>query len=175
MIVRRPGILAPAIILLMAFCSYSASAAEATVPSCDVFKQRYQEAAQALELQLPKLKFNREPPDPLLHDDTWTTQGWPAIDTGEVWYGTTLHCRGGKFYDLYADIDNPNAHLLHPTFDLIAAAIYAYTGWSGDKVVSVADSVRKMQKNDMGAIEGTELAPGASVSIGYTQFSIDLE
>ena len=50
----------------------------------DLFKQRFAEAPRVLELQLPKLKLNREPPDPLLHDDTWKTEGMRAEDFGEM-------------------------------------------------------------------------------------------
>lgn len=55
-----------------------AHAADPTVPSCDLFKQRFLEAPRVLELKLPKLTLNREPPDPLSHDDTWKTEGMRA-------------------------------------------------------------------------------------------------
>jgi hypothetical protein len=145
------------------------------VPNCDLFRKRFVEALRVLSLRLPSLKLKSEGPDPLLKDDTWTTDGWQAKDTGELWYITTVHCRAGKFYDVFSDIDTPAVSLLHPTFDLIAASIYAFTGWDADKVVRTANEVLKNRSRDMADIENTELSPGAYAKIAYTSFAIELD
>jgi hypothetical protein len=159
---------------LVVLATSTTHAADASVPSCDLFKQRFAEAPLVLELQLPKLKLNREPPDPLLHDDTWKTEGMRAKDSGEMWYGTTVHCRAGKFYDFFANIDAPDVYL-HPTFDLIAASVYAYTGWPANKVVSVTDGILKKQPRVMADIATTELLRGVYAAISYMQFAIELD
>ncbi len=152
----------------------SSMAAE-QVPSCDLFRERFVEAPRALSLRLPSLQLKREPPDPLLKDDTWTTDGWRAKDTGELWYTTTVHCRAGKFYDVSSDIDTPAVSLLHPTFDLIAASIYAFTGWDADKVVRTTNEVLKNRSRDMANIKNTELSPGAYAKIAFSVFAIELD
>ena len=145
------------------------------VPNCEVFRKRFVEAPRVLSLRLPNLKLNREPPDPLLKDDTWTTDGWRAKDTGELWYATTIHCRAGKFYDLTSAIDTPAASLPHPTFDLIATSIYAFTGWDADKVVRTTNEVLENRSRDMADIVNTELAPGAYAQIAFSAFTIQLD
>lgn len=151
------------------------SMAAEQIPSCDLFRNRFAEAPRVLSLRLPSLKLHREPPDPILKDDTWKTDGMRAQDTGELWYTTGLHCRAGKFYDVFSDIDTPAVSLLHPTFDLIAASIYAFTGWDADKVIRVTDEVLKSQSRDMGDIKVTELSPGAYAKIAFSSFAIELD
>ncbi|SRR6266404_2133392 len=151
------------------------SIAAEQVPSCDLFRRRFLEAPRVLSLRLPSLRLNREPPDPVLKDDTWATDGMRAKDTGELWYTTTLHCRAGKFYDVSSDIDTPVVSFLHPTFDLIAASIYAYTGWDAEKVVRITDQVLKNRPRDMADIKPTELSSGAYAKIAYTSFAIELD
>jgi hypothetical protein len=145
------------------------------VPNCDLFRKRFVEAPRVLSLRLPSLKFHREPPDPIRKEDTWKTDGMRAQDTGELWYTTGLHCRAGKFYDALSDIDTPAASIRHPTFDLIAASIYAFTGWDADKVVRTANEVLENRSPDMADIVNTELAPGAYAKITFSSFTIELD
>jgi hypothetical protein len=147
----------------------------AQLPDCDLFRKRFAEAARVVSLRLPRLQLHREPPDPIFKDDTWKTDGMRAQDTGELWYTTGLHCRAGKFYDVFSDIDTPAASLRHPTFDLIAASIYAFTGWDADKVVRTANEVLENRSRDMGDIVNTELAPGAYAKIDFSSFAIELD
>ncbi len=160
-------------LIVLAIPIMPAMAAE-QVPSCDLFRKRFVEAPRLLSLRLPSLRLSREPPDPVLKDDTWATEGMRAEDTGELWYTTTVHCREGKFYDVLSDIDTPSVSL-HPTFDLIAASIYAYTGWDADKVIRITDEVLKNRPRSMGDIKPTELAPGAYAKIAYSMFAIELD
>jgi hypothetical protein len=48
------------------------------VPNCDLFRKRFAEAARVVSLRLPSLQLHREPPDPILKDDTWKTDGMRA-------------------------------------------------------------------------------------------------
>lgn len=174
-IVRFSACLKVPVIVLAAALTYSVQLKAAEqVPSCDIFRKRFVEAPRVLSLRLPSLQLHREPPDPLLKDDTWTTDGMRAEDTGELSYTTAVHCRAGKFYDVLSDIDAPGASV-HPTFDLIAASIYAYTGWDADKVVRITDEVLKNRPRGMGDIKPTELLPGAYAKIAYISFAIELD
>jgi hypothetical protein len=142
------------------------------VPSCDLFRKRFVEAPRILSLRLPPQHLHVEPPE--LKDDTWRTDGWPAEDDGEMWYATGIHCHDGKFVDVFSDIDGPDG-ALHPTFDLIARSIYAYTGWDAGKVVRTTSDVLKGRSRNLGEITNTELTPGAYAKIATVSFGIELD
>jgi hypothetical protein len=148
-----------------------ATAAE-QVPSCDLFRKRFLEAPRVLSLRLPPQHLHVEPPEH--NDDTWRTDGWRAEDTGELWYATGVHCRDGKFKDVFSDIDQPGG-ALHPTFDLIVRSIYAYTGWDAGKVVRIADEVLKGRSHTVGEITITELTPGAYAKIVTVSFAVEVD
>ena len=136
------------------------SAAAEQVPSCDLFRKRFAEAPRILSLRLPNSRLSREPPDRFEKHDVWKTEATRA-DDGELWYTTGVYCSGQRFDYVAADIDTPAASLLHPTFDLIAASIYAFTGWDADKVIRTTNEVLKNRSRDMADIKITELSPGA--------------
>ena len=73
-----------------------------------------------------------------------------------------------------ADIDAPN-HPAHPTFDLIAASIYAFTGWEPDRVVRAANEVLAKRSAVIGEITNTELWPGAYTETDAVGFGIILD
>ena len=142
------------------------------VPSCDLFRKRFVEAPSLLSLRLPPQRLHVEPPE--LNDDTWRTDGWRNEATGEPDYATGVHCRAGKFVDVFSDIDEPGG-ALHPTFDLVAASIYAYTGWDSSKAVRTTVEVLKGRSNTVGEITTTELTPGAYAKIATISFGIELD
>ena len=142
------------------------------VPSCDLFRKRFAEAPRLLSLRLPPQRLHVEPPE--LKDDTWRTDGWRNEATGEPDYATGVHCRAGKFVDVFSDIDEPDG-ALHPTFDLVAASIYAYTGWDVSKVVRTTVEVLKGRSHTVGEITTTELTPGAYAKIATISFGIELD
>ena len=143
------------------------------VPSCDLFRERFAEAPQVLSLQLPNSKLYREPSGRIDKRDVWKTRAIRA-DGGKLWYRTALYCYGPKFDYVASDIDPPErpAHL---TFDLIAANIYAFTGWEADEVVRAANEVVTNRSTVTGGIKNTELWPGAYTEIDQVGFSIFLE
>jgi hypothetical protein len=119
------------VISMVLFGMMAPATAAEQVPNCDLFHKRFVEAPHILSLRLQPQRLHVEPPES--KDDTWRTDGWRAED-GEMWYATAVHCRDGKFVDIFSEIDGPD-RALHPTFDLVAATIYAYTGWDTSKVV----------------------------------------
>jgi hypothetical protein len=96
-----------------------------------------------------------------------------AEDSGELWYTTGVYCRAGKFREVSTDIDVPSGPL-HPTFDLVAADIYAFTGWEADKVIRTADELLKHRPHAMGDVQTTEFS-GAYVHIEYMGFTIGFD
>jgi hypothetical protein len=161
------------VVMAVSIFSVKPSLAADQVPSCDTFRQRFVDAQRVLAVRLPSLRLNREPSQDQNREDIWMTDRTPAADNGEKWYGTELHCRAGKFYFVTTEIDAPTGPL-HPSFDLIAANIYAYTGWSVDKVIRIAGEVLKGRSSDnMGDIKATELSPGTYAKIAYISFLIE--
>jgi hypothetical protein len=153
------------------FVNHAIAAEQA--PSCDLFRKRYAKAPQVLSLRLPNSQFYREP---TTSRDFWKTKPIPDAgtiyrDRGDLWYDTELYCYGAKFDYIVANIDGPEGPA-HPTFDMIAASIYAYTGWDADKVVRFTNEVIK-KRSPIGRIKSTELFPGAYVNIANVSFTIE--
>jgi hypothetical protein len=159
----------PLIVLAAAIAAGFPAMSAEQVPSCDLFRKRFAEAPSALSLQLPNSRLYREPPIGLDKHDVWKTEAKRA-DDGELWYTTGVYCYGTKFDYVAADIDGPNGPV-HPTFDLIAASIYAFTGWEADKVIRTTNEVLKNRSRVMSEIKNSEL-PGGFTEIDFTGFSI---
>jgi hypothetical protein len=140
------------------------------VTSCDAFRERFVNAQRVLSVHLPSLRLIRQPQNQI-HEDMWMTDRTRAQDDREMWYGTEIHCRADKFIFATTEIDAPSGSL-HPSFDLIAANIYAYTGWSADKVIKIAGEVLKSRSRD-GSIKAPELSPGAFAMIADTTIVIE--
>jgi len=85
-----------------------------------------------------------------------------------------VRCQGDSFREISTDLDVPTGPS-HPTFDLVAASIYAFTGWEADKVVRKADELLKSRPRGLGDIQTTELLPGAYVQIEHMGFTIEQE
>jgi hypothetical protein len=143
------------------------------VPSCDLFRERFAEAPRVLSLRLPNSRLYREPSGRVDKHDVWKTKATRA-DNGELWYTTGLYCYGPKFDYVASDIDPPE-HPAQPSFELIAASIYAFTGWEADKVFRVANEVLTNRSTVTGGLKNTELWPGAYTEIDQVRFSIFLE
>jgi hypothetical protein len=163
--ILTPTILICAILATSAPCQTLDTAA----PDCDVFRQRLRDAPRVLELQLPRFRLNPAPPD--LGDDTWASPGVRAADDKQS-FDTTVHCREGKFKDVFSNIDAPDLSL-HPKFDLIAAGIYAYTGWNADQVMGATYELLKNQPRELSKMETMKL-PGGYAKITNMQFAIEL-
>jgi hypothetical protein len=160
-------------IALLCSTFVAAPTVAAEPPSCDVFRQRFAEAPSLLSLRLPNSRFFREPQDRFDKHDVWKTEAKRA-DDGELRYTTGLYCYGSKFDYVAADIDPPNDPI-HPTFDLIAASIYAFTGWEAEKVVRAANDVLTNRSKVIGEITNTELWLGAYTETDQVGFSIILD
>ena len=166
---REAGLRAAALTAAMALTT----AASAQVADCDVFRKRFAEAPRVLSLRLPNAQLFREPPNQKQNEDVWKTDAMKAED-GELWYTTSVYCRGGKLHMVVTDIDRPGGPT-HPTFDLIAVDIYAVTGWDANKVVRVTDDVFSERPKGLGDIGTTELMPGVYANIDYQGFEIDFD
>jgi hypothetical protein len=102
---------------------------------CDAFRKRLTTAGTVLDFDTPRPKFERAPAQ---DDDHWwisySTLGVPVSDVE-----ADMSCRDGRFQDFELfdyTIDTPITGFSHPqTYHLLAAAVYAYTGWEPRKVL----------------------------------------
>jgi hypothetical protein len=68
-------------------------------------------------------------------------------------------------------------HPIHPTFDLIAAAIHAFTGWPADKTIDFTDKLLKSRPAlDSIAPDDVKVEEisGANVKLMKATFAIEL-
>jgi hypothetical protein len=80
------------------------------------------------------------PADLVPNDEAWDDK--VSGSDGKT-YGVDLHCLYGKFMVLGMDM-SPANEATQPKTDMVAAAIYAVTGWPANKVkATAADVVRK--------------------------------
>lgn len=148
-------------------------------PSCEVVRQRLSQAARVLRLRIPPLSPHRERPDTLLvaGENTWTTPNWPPYPGENYSFGgTEIYCRSGEFSQIFVAIEDSD-HPIHPTFDLIAAAIYAFTGWPADKTIDFTDKVLKNRPAlDSIAPDDVKVEEisGANVKLMKATFAIEL-
>ena len=159
--------------LIVAATAAAPAIAADQVPSCDLFRERFAEAPRVLSVQLPHSRFYRERSGRIEKHDVWKTKPIRADDS-KLRYTTSLYCYGPKFDYVASDIDPPERPA-HPTFDLIAASIYAFTGWEAHEVVQAAKEVLTNRSTVTGGMKNTELWPGAYTDIDHGSFGIFLE
>jgi hypothetical protein len=127
---------------LLAGLALPAMAATANngAPSCDTFRQRLIDAPKFLQLNLPAVKLEREPPygD---DEDVWTYHVTLPTDKLTV----EIRCHNGKFDYASADLnpksDDPVTNNPHPDFDFFALLDYAFTGESVQQVIAAANKM----------------------------------
>ena len=160
----------------------TALAAELTPqpPSCEVFRQRLSQAGLVLSLHIPPLKPHRGRADSILDRDenTWTTSNFPSYPGENYSFGgTETYCRNGKFSEIFIAIQDSD-HPVHPTSDLIEAAIYAYTGWPADKTISFTEKLLKGRPSPYSVVPDdvkVEEISGAYVKLMHATFAIELQ
>jgi hypothetical protein len=115
--------------------------------SCDDFKNRLTGAGVALGFEMPSPKFERVPaPDFDYWSIFYSQKGNPVSDIE-----ADMSCRNGafqnfEFYD-YA-VHTPINVVSHPrTYHLLAAAVYAYTGWQPREVLKGASDLLESTKD----------------------------
>jgi hypothetical protein len=107
------------------------------IPSCDVFRQRFENAPRFLSLwKVGPTNFSREPQEPN-GDDLY------SFDDSDSKTETDLTCRNGKFFSLEMMFHAFDSSLPwpHPYFDYIASGIYGFTGWPADKVIKTTTDI----------------------------------
>jgi hypothetical protein len=109
------------------------------VPSCEVFRTRFETAPRILSLrQVGPTKFSREPQES-------NGNALYSFDDGESATETDLTCRNGQFVSLEMGFHSFESSRLwpHPYFDYIASGIYGFTGWPAEKVIMTATDILK--------------------------------
>jgi hypothetical protein len=124
--------------------------------SCDDFKKRLASAAMVLEFQMPAPTFQLEP---TAGSDYW----WVSYSQQAE---ADMSCRSGgfqefEFYDY--SVRTPVDAVSHPqTYRLLAASIYAYTGWRPSEVLKGVSDLLESAKDEGNA--GTLYLPGGATA-----------
>jgi len=116
--------------------------------SCDDFMKRLASAAMVLEFQMPTPTFQRVPT--VGSDYWWVSYSQQGIEAD-------MSCRNGgfqefEFYDF--SVRAPVSVASHPqTYHLLAASVYAYTGWQPREVLKGVSDLLESAKDE--GIAGT--------------------
>lgn len=122
--------------------------------SCDDFKERLASAAIVLEFQMPTPTFQRVPTSG--SDYWWVSYSQQAIEAD-------MSCRNGgfqefEFYDY--SVRTAVTTVSHSqTYHLLAASLYAYTGWQPREVLKAISDLLESAKDE--GIAGTLRLNGA--------------
>jgi len=125
--------------------------------SCDNFKKRLESAATLLQFQMPTPSFQRVP---TAGSDYW----WISYPQRDV--EADMSCRNGgfqefEFYDY--SVRTPAASVSHPQTDhLLAASLYAYTGWPSGEVLKGA--AKLLESSQDGGNPGTAHLPNGAIA-----------
>jgi hypothetical protein len=125
--------------------------------SCDDFKKRLENAAKLLEFEMPAPTFQRVPNAG--SDYWWISYSQQGIEAD-------MSCRNGgfrefEFYDY--NVHTPIDVVSHPqTYHLLAASLYAYTGWPPRDVLKGVSDLLESAKDEGTA--GTVYLPNGAVS-----------
>jgi hypothetical protein len=146
---------------VVSVCTQAITASKAqTTPavsdvSCDDFKKRLANAAMVLEFGIPAPNFQGVP---TAGSDYW----WISYSRQSI--EANMSCRNGMFqeFELYDySVHAPISAVSHPqTYQLLAASLYAYTGWQPREVLKGVTDLLKTAKDE--GIPGTaRLSNGA--------------
>jgi hypothetical protein len=133
--------------------------------SCDTFMKRLREAGRVLAFPLPPVKIERNP-YATNRDAFWVSYPYPDDDDtlqkgGEVREGS-LSCSGGHIDDYQMDLDISRTGLSPEglrNVHIVAAAIYAYSGWPPRQVIVLANKVVAKRPHDITAEAYEERLP----------------
>jgi hypothetical protein len=135
---------------------------------CDTFMKRLREAGGVLTFPLPPVKIERNPYG-TDSDAFWISYAYP---NDEVYEGS-LGCSRGHIDDHQMDIDyfgkrRPGlSQEALRNVHIVAAAVYAYTGWSPRQAVALANKLIAKQPHDIKDSYDEELPNEGGVSILY--------
>ena len=111
--------------------------------SCDEFKERLVSAGIALEFQMPRPAFQRVP---TAGSEYW----WISYSQQQI--EADMSCRNGKFqeYEFYDySVRTPVSPASHvQTYQMFAASVYAYTGWSPREVLKEISELLESAKDE---------------------------
>ena len=123
--------------------------------SCDDFKKRLASAAMVLEFQMPTPTFQRVPTAG--SDYWWVSYSQQGIEAD-------MSCRSGRFqeFEFYDySVRTPVSVVSRPlTYRLLAASVYAYTGWAPREVLKGVSDLLESAK-DEGNAGTVHLSSGA--------------
>jgi hypothetical protein len=115
--------------------------------ACDDFKKRLTSAAEKLEIEMPSPKFERAPTD---YDHWWISYSQEGNQVSDA--EADMSCRNGRFenFEFFDyDVDTPFDTFSHPrTYHLLAAAVYAYTGWEPREVLKGVSNLSRGAKDE---------------------------
>jgi hypothetical protein len=131
----------------------ASTSARAEFISCDKFMERLRDAARALTFPLPAVQIERNPAQ-TDSDAFWVKYNFPPDNEA---YEGSLGCSRGHFDDYQIDIDPPGRWRIgRPealrSVHMVAAAMYAYTGWEPRQAIALANKlIAKQPRNVEGA------------------------
>lgn len=148
-------------------------------PTCEQYRQRLVDAPRLLELQLPPIKLHRE--EPIGDLATWSAEVRLIGGADENEYHFEVNCRKGMFDSMQMIFDDGRSfHIFpHPSFDLIAAHIYAMTGWPVEKVSRTAAVLREKHPTEESSQPGKQekyeridFPGGGGATISFHEFTV---
>jgi hypothetical protein len=148
--------------------------------SCDTFMKRLREAGRVLTFPLPPVKIERNP-YAANRDAFWISYPYPdrddALEEGEELHEGTLDCTRGHIDDYQMDLDHfarwrtgqPEAlRNIH----IVAAAIYAYTGWQPRQTIALANKLVAKQPHDLKDSYDEKLPNEGGIGILYNSVMV---
>jgi hypothetical protein len=146
--------------------------------SCGTFMKRLREAGRVLTFPLPPVKIERNPyvTD---SDAFWVSYAYSNGREGQQGYEGSLGCSRGHIDDYQMDLDHFDERRSGLTPEalrnvhIVAAAIYAYTGWPPRQVIALANKIVAKQPHDVTAGVYEESLPNeGGITIGVVDVMV---
>jgi hypothetical protein len=128
-----------------------------------------------LTFPLPPVQIERDP-NHTDYDAFWISYPYPddpdALSKGQEVHEGSLSCVRGHIDNYQMDLDHfarwriGDPEALRNTH-IVAAAIYAYTGWQPRQTIALANKVVAKQPHDLGGLVEEDLPNDGGVGIGY--------
>jgi hypothetical protein len=155
-------------IVLTASVTVATTTAQAQYLSCDTFMERLRDAGRVLTFPLPPVKIERNP----YHTDSDSDAFWLNYHYRDGDHEGRLSCVRGHFDDYLVNLWW-SWQMTQPEMEwrtlrnihIVAATIYAYTGWPAQQVIALANKLVAKQPHDLAGNYEEDLPDEGRVSI----------